>query len=165
MKPPTLAFALLLSVVLPSLCGAWSAVAPSHASLSFSGTCRAAAAAAAAQKPSLFPSAARSSSELHALPSAVSAAVSLIRGGAKAASNLDLDLDRVAFRLEGLEIYSLVMALFMGSALGLMESTPLKSRRGRTARRTRTRPWILWRRGAFMLAARMPWYPAVSTCS
>ena len=143
MKQPTLAFALLLSVMLPSLCGAWSAVAPpSHAS--FSG--RAAAAQSKnnnwrQKQPSRFPSSnARSSLELHALPSAVSAAVSLIRGGAKAAS--DLDLDRVAFRLEGLEIYSLVMALFMGSALGLMESTPLKFRRGRTAKRTRTRPWI-----------------------
>ena len=52
----------------------------------------------------------------------------LLRGGALrgGGGTPKLDLDRVAFRLEGMEIYSLVMALFMGAALTLLGATPIK---------------------------------------
>ena len=52
----------------------------------------------------------------------------LLRGGALrgGGGTPKLDLDRVAFRLEGMEIYSLVMALFMGAALTLLGGTPIK---------------------------------------
>jgi len=52
----------------------------------------------------------------------------LVRGGALrgGGGTPKLDLDRVAFRLEGMEIYSLVMALFMGAALTLLSATPMK---------------------------------------
>ena len=52
----------------------------------------------------------------------------LLQGGALrgGGGTPKLDLDRVAFRLEGMEIYSLVMALFMGAALQLLGGTPIK---------------------------------------
>ena len=52
----------------------------------------------------------------------------LVRGGALrgGGGTPKLDLDRVAFRLEGMEIYSLVMALFMGAALTLLGTTNIK---------------------------------------
>ena len=59
----------------------------------------------------------------------VSTALSLlVRGGALrgGGGTPKLDLDRVAFRLEGMEIYSLVMALFMGAALTLLGATNIK---------------------------------------
>ena len=131
MKPPLLLF--VLSAV-PSLCDAWSvgqkSLVPGGAlspirSVSSRPTSTRSFELLASPDPSALSSIIVDSASGYKTKAikTVSAAISLMRGGAKAP---DLDLQRVGFRLEGMEIYSLVMALFMGAALGLLGSTPIK---------------------------------------